>query len=424
MAAVVVLPRQFQVLVVENVDERHVTKAIWLFPLYLLLINMFVLPIAFAGLLHFPERRGRCRHLRADRADGRAVPGDRAVRLHRRAVGGDRHDHRRDDRARDHGLQRSRHAAAAAPRPAASVRAPGPDRRCCSRSAAAPSSSCMLLGYAYVRLIGESYALVTIGLVSFVAAMQFVPAIVGGVLWKGATRLGALAGLSARLRGLDLHAAAAVVRALGLDVGDASSTDGPVRHRAARSPTRCSGLTASIRSRTRRSGRWSSMSGCYVGVSLVTTQIDHRAQPGQCSSSTSSSDAQRGDAHLARPRHHRRPAAPAAALHRRGARRCRVRALRARHTTAASTTPSPADADIVAYVERQLAGAIGAASARIMVASVLREEMHDIDEVMQILDEASQLVVYSRQLEEKSQSSRRRPTSFAPPTSGSRSSTS
>jgi signal transduction histidine kinase len=37
-----------------------------------------------------------------------------------------------------------------------------------------------------------------------------------------------------------------------------------------------------------------------------------------------------------------------------------------------------------------------------MVASVLREEMHDIDQVMQILDEASQLVVYSRQLEEKS----------------------
>ena len=62
----------------------------------------------------------------------------------------------------------------------------------------------------------------------------------------------------------------------------------------------------------------------------------------------------------------------------------------------------PADSDIVSYSERQLAGAIGAASARIMVASVLREEMHDIDEVVQILDEASQLVVYSRQLEQKS----------------------
>ncbi len=55
-----------------------------------------------------------------------------------------------------------------------------------------------------------------------------------------------------------------------------------------------------------------------------------------------------------------------------------------------------------AFAERQLAGAIGAASARIMIASVLREEMHDIDEVTRILDEASQLVVYSRRLEEKS----------------------
>ncbi len=55
MAAIVVLPRQFQVLVVENVDERHLKKAMWLFPLYLLLINIFVLPIAFGGLLLFPD---------------------------------------------------------------------------------------------------------------------------------------------------------------------------------------------------------------------------------------------------------------------------------------------------------------------------------------------------------------------------------
>src|SRR5439155_652873 len=39
MAAIMFLPRQFQVTVVENVDERHLTKAIWLFPLYLLAIN-------------------------------------------------------------------------------------------------------------------------------------------------------------------------------------------------------------------------------------------------------------------------------------------------------------------------------------------------------------------------------------------------
>ncbi len=55
MAAIFCLPRQFQVAVVENVDESHLKKAVWLFPLYLLLINIFVLPIAFGGLLHFPD---------------------------------------------------------------------------------------------------------------------------------------------------------------------------------------------------------------------------------------------------------------------------------------------------------------------------------------------------------------------------------
>jgi signal transduction histidine kinase len=62
-----------------------------------------------------------------------------------------------------------------------------------------------------------------------------------------------------------------------------------------------------------------------------------------------------------------------------------------------------ADSEMVSFAERQLAGAIGAASARIMIASILHEEMRDMDEVTRILDEASQLVVYARRLEDKSQ---------------------
>src|SRR5512139_450052 len=54
MFAIMFLPRQFQVTVIENTDERHLKKAIWLFPLYMLAINVFVLPIAFGGMLHFP----------------------------------------------------------------------------------------------------------------------------------------------------------------------------------------------------------------------------------------------------------------------------------------------------------------------------------------------------------------------------------
>ena len=51
MMAILFLPRQFHVAVVENSDPSHVSKAMWLFPLYLFLINIFVLPIAFGGIL-------------------------------------------------------------------------------------------------------------------------------------------------------------------------------------------------------------------------------------------------------------------------------------------------------------------------------------------------------------------------------------
>src|SRR3954451_15654717 len=55
MMAIMFLPRQFQVTVVENLDERHLNKAIWLFPDYMLACTVFVLPIAFGGLLRFPS---------------------------------------------------------------------------------------------------------------------------------------------------------------------------------------------------------------------------------------------------------------------------------------------------------------------------------------------------------------------------------
>jgi len=61
-----------------------------------------------------------------------------------------------------------------------------------------------------------------------------------------------------------------------------------------------------------------------------------------------------------------------------------------------------ADADFVHFVEVQLAGAIGGASARIMVASAVKEEALTLDEVREILDEASQVVMYSHRLEQKS----------------------
>lgn len=53
--AIFLLPRQFQVSVLENNREKHLKKAIWLFPLYLLLFNVFVIFIAWAGMISFGD---------------------------------------------------------------------------------------------------------------------------------------------------------------------------------------------------------------------------------------------------------------------------------------------------------------------------------------------------------------------------------
>ncbi|RMF04398.1 MAG: hybrid sensor histidine kinase/response regulator, partial [Alphaproteobacteria bacterium] len=55
MVCIILLPRQFHVSVVENNSEREIKRAAWLFPLYLVAINLFVVPIAIAGLLTFPK---------------------------------------------------------------------------------------------------------------------------------------------------------------------------------------------------------------------------------------------------------------------------------------------------------------------------------------------------------------------------------
>jgi Na+/proline symporter/signal transduction histidine kinase/CheY-like chemotaxis protein len=55
-AAILALPRQFHVTVVENRSPSELRRAVWLFPVYLILINLFVLPLAVSGMLHLgPE---------------------------------------------------------------------------------------------------------------------------------------------------------------------------------------------------------------------------------------------------------------------------------------------------------------------------------------------------------------------------------
>ena len=52
-SAIFLLPRQFHTTIVENRQEKHLKTAIWFFPLYLLIFNVFVFPIAWGGRIIF-----------------------------------------------------------------------------------------------------------------------------------------------------------------------------------------------------------------------------------------------------------------------------------------------------------------------------------------------------------------------------------
>ncbi len=195
MMAIMFLPRQFQVAVVENVDEAQLKKAIWLFPLYLFLFTLFVLPIAFGGLLYFgtsvnPDTFVLALPMAAQQralalfvflggfsaATGMVIVETIAlstmvcnslvmpVLLRIKAL---RLSERADLSALLLAIRRITIVLG------------------------------LLLGYAYYRLAGEAYALVSIGLISFAAVAQFAPALLGGIYWKGGTKSGALAGLGA-----------------------------------------------------------------------------------------------------------------------------------------------------------------------------------------------------------------------------------
>ena len=393
--AILFLPRQFQVAVIENVNEEHLTKAIWLFPFYLLVINLFVLPIALGGLVRFAggEVNGDTLVLTLPMAGGHQL-------LTLFAYLG--------------GL-----SAATAMVIVASVAL---STMLCNdlimpvllrvrwlRLNERPDLSglllairrgsilgTLLLGYLYFKLVGESYALVTMGLVSFCAAAQFAPPILFGIYWKGASLRGALIGLSAGfLVWLYALLLPALARSGWLDptflteglfgIGllkpyELFGLDGldPVSHALLWS------LTANI--------------GCLVGCSLVGRQGSfERIQ----ASLFVEVDRLGGGPHLWR--------GSAAVGDLRALLARYVGAERAEQALAGharmrglSLAGDQADSDLVNFAERLLAGAIGAASARVMISTVVKGADFSPDEVLAILDEASQVIEYSRELERKS----------------------
>lgn len=207
--AAVLLPRQFHVMVVENRELGDLKKAAWLFPLYLVAINIFVIPIAAAGMLTFPGRvdhdltvMALPLHANSNLVTAIAVVGALSaatamVIVETVALGIMVSNDlilpailRRGSRHRDRVA-----AAGEAVEGASRDGAPAADMSgtvLIIRRAAIVVI--LLLGYLYYRASNEA-ALASIGLLSFAAASQLAPAFIGGFLWHRGTARGTVAGL-------------------------------------------------------------------------------------------------------------------------------------------------------------------------------------------------------------------------------------
>ena len=392
MAAIVCLPRQFQVMVVENVDERHLDRALWLFPAYLIAINLFVVPIALAGLLSAPAgtdpdtlvltlplaagynglallaflgglSAAASMVIVETVALSTMICNDLVVpmllRLGRLAA---------DTRPVLLGIRR------------------------------AAIGLVVLLGFAYVRVVRESYGLVSIGLVSFAAVAQFFPAIVFGLFWRRANRLGVLVGITAGF----------LVWAYTLLLPSFASVGWLPRELFEQGPFGISLLRPSTLfgleglDPVTHGLFWSMLFNItgIVGVSLFVEQsalersqaalfVDYWRGAGREEGRLWRGTAQISDL---------------VQLVGRFLGEARTRQTFDAEARRRGRDPAAlaADAETVRLAERLLAGAIGSASARVMVASVVHEEPIGTEEVMRILDETSQAIEYSRRLEQQS----------------------
>ncbi len=416
MLSVVFLPRQFQMMVVENVSEQHLKRAAWVFPMYLLLINLFVLPIALGGLLHFgpgamdadtfvlslPLSQGHGALALAvfvgglSAATGMVIVEAIAVStmvcndlvmpmLLRTAL-----------------RRRALLVGSGAGSGAGSIVSPDADLSgllLAIRRAAIVAI--LLLGYAYFAIAGEAYALVSIGLISFAAVAQFAPAMLAGLYWKGGTRNGALAGL---LLGFALWAYTLMLPSVaksGWLAGEAGVRfvrDGPWGV-ALLKPEQLLGL-GGLDNLT-HALFWSLVGNiaAFVAVSLRRPPSAREASQAllfvdvfDAASTATGPVFWRGRAQV-------RELLPLASRFLGAARAAALFGDYARQRGVARVEQIPADAQLVHFVETQLAGAIGSASARAMVAATVDEETLGLDDVMRILDEASQLRAANAQLQ-------------------------
>ncbi len=397
MFSVILLPRQWQVMVVENVAEAHVRRAAWAFPAYLLLINLFVLPIAFGGLLWFGAGGAAAETfvlslpLKAGGAWGPALALLAFIGGLSAATG-----------------MVIVEAIAVSTMVCNDLVLPGLLRLPALQTRDLTATllfirravivALLLLGWLYFRIAGEAYALVSIGLISFAAVAQFAPALLGGLYWKGGTRNGALAGLSAgALLWVWTLLLPSIAKSGWMDAAFLAHGPGGLallRPEALFGLSGLDNLTHAL--------FWSLLAnaGLYVGVSLAWPP--RAAEAGQALLFV---DVDAGDSPERVFWRGRARVADLVALLGRFVGPLRAQALIDKYRAETVTTAQPgfdveqADPKLVQFAETQLAGAIGSASARVMVAQVVDEDALDLDDVLRIVEEASGLRQMNEQLQ-------------------------
>ena len=414
MSAVLLLPRQFQVAVVENVDENHLRKAMWLFPLYLIVINLFVMPIAFAGMLRLGGSG-----LDAD-TFVLALPlaaGQSGLALFTYLGGVSAASSMIIVETIALSVMMSNHllmpllVRVPAARPALQTRWFAYLGRVALESRRFAVVLVLLLAYGYYVAVGKQLPLVNTGLVSFAAVAQFVPAVLGGLYWKGGTRRGATVGL---LVGFGIWFFTLVLPSLvGPGRLPASILTEGLGGIASLRPFALFGLEGLDNLSHGLFWSWLFNIGLYVGLSLAwpPTALELRQADVFVDVFARRSLAEEVAGWQGRTPF---PDVRALLLGFLGKKRTNqaLRAFAIRFpdalpiatelTNSSPHHPTTADPRLLTYAEKLLAGSLGPASARLLVASVAGAEEISYDNLVGILKESQQLLEANRQLQKQS----------------------
>ena len=388
------LPRQFQVAVIENQDPSHLTRASWALPAYLLLITVFVLPIALASLLQgVPHHDLAVLELPLNNdAFGVAIAaflGGMSAAISMVVV---------ETLALSTMVSNDLVLPILLKAKWRGLNGQSDLGRLLVLIRRLAIVVIMAFAYLFFRLVGGGYPLAFLGIVSLVAAAQFGPPILLGLFWREANWRGALCGFCLGF-GIWFYTLLLPTFVTSGLIDESFIDVGPFGIDYLR-PHALFGLTTLYP--PGHAIFWSLLLNVLgvVVVSLLSrsTGLD-RSQAELFVDVWSRADATRMWRGEVRVRDLRD-------LLRRfvGAERTTALfAADARRIGPHLRVDGRADARLVQVAERQLARAVGAASARALIGSMVKGEFIGARTVSEILDETSQVIRYSRQLERKSE---------------------